>query len=200
MIRTDLGECCIYFEGVEYIFAPSFYAMSQIGTPKEIIKILKEHNTKSFAYNMLDTSCILSACCTSHSHDDLIDLIGQPKLSNKGHIIWQLGKMPMSELGTLQILASNLITKGVIGKPSKKRVNANPKPLIEFNATEYAAAAMVSFNLSREDAWSLTMVEFQSAIDAMYPDDDNTPTSEEMDALFAHTDKINDELNGRERG
>lgn len=197
MIRTDLGECGMHWEGEEYIFSPSFFAMSQIGDKKEIVDLIKNYGASNFVWNMTDAAIILIACCTSHDAEQVTDLIGRPDMSQKGHMIWRLGKLPQTEMVSLQIIAKNLLWSGVIGRPNERRIDEGGEPLTEFDATEYASSAMALLHIDSEAAWRLTMIEFQRAIDTLYPPKEDKPTKREAAELFKRTDDINEMLNRR---
>lgn len=76
------------------------------------------------------------------------------------------------ELKDIMLIASSLITHGVIGRAKVRQLQRNQsKPATsEFRAVEYINAARSHFGMGREEAGSLTMTEFILMINSKYPE------------------------------
>ncbi|WP_226052650.1 DUF6246 family protein [Dickeya chrysanthemi] len=202
-----IGECVISTRQRDYLFRPSFAAMTNIGESVEIVQAFYDlHNDEARqlierAINTYGTTpawlithvsrpafskravlaaiTVLQACCS----DDCSHLTGElvPRKTGKGGVIWRPGSMPVSDLVPV---AQSLITHGIIGKAKVRRLqrHESAERTTEFHAIEYINAARSHFGMSRQEAESLTMTEFVMLLAAKYPDQKGF-TREEYDQL-----------------
>lgn len=188
--------------GDDYIFRPSFLAMSRIGEPDEIVRIfgiihgsetqriieaIEKHQTlnaglfssslNKAAENILSESMrVLQCCCDS----DITHLTGE-WVGEDDRIIYLPGLMPKSDI---IVLAQQLMQHGLIGKAKVRKLQRNEtnESTNEFRAIEYIVAAQTHFGISEEEASRLTMTKFQLLLAAKYPDQKGF-TREEYDKV-----------------
>ncbi|MGG8032533.1 DUF6246 family protein [Klebsiella aerogenes] len=196
----EFGECLITSGDKEYFFRPSLMAMTRIGEPAEIVQafydlcndeltpliqqaaqvyIRDEYSRlpdcvmryiQSGLLNrkaVLAAHTVLTACCD----DDIGELVGwmKPGKSRKRGFMWRPGTMPVAEM---IIVAQNLMMHGIIGKAKVRKLQRHETSdtTNEFRASEYIVAARNHFGISKEEAWQLTMTEFQLMLIAKYPE------------------------------
>ncbi|HGV9240173.1 DUF6246 family protein [Klebsiella aerogenes] len=196
----EFGECLITSGDKEYFFRPSLLAMTRIGEPAEIvqtfydlcndeatplIKLAAQVYIRDEYSRLPDcvlryiqsgllsrkavmaAHAVLTACCD----DDIGELVGWMKLGKfrKRGFMWRPGAMPAPEM---IIVAQNLMLHGIIGKAKVRKLQRHETSdtTPEFRASEYIVAARNQFGISKEEAWQLTMTEFQLMIIAKYPE------------------------------
>ncbi|HDS3244102.1 TPA: hypothetical protein QIF84_003748 [Klebsiella aerogenes] len=196
----EFGECLITSGDKEYFFRPSLLAMTRIGEPAEIvqtyydlcndeatplIKLAAQVYIRDEYSRLPDcvlryiqsgllsrkavmaAHAVLTACCD----DDIGELVGWMKLGKfrKRGFMWRPGAMPAPEM---IIVAQNLMLHGIIGKAKVRKLQRHETSdtTNEFRASEYIVAARNHFGISKEEAWQLTMTEFQLMIIAKYPE------------------------------
>jgi hypothetical protein len=207
----EFGECLITSGDKEYFFRPSLLAMTRIGEPAEIVQtfydLCNDEATPLIQqaaqvyirdeYSRLPdcvlryiqsgllsrkavmaAHAVLTACCD----DDIGELVGwmKPGKSRKRGFMWRPGTMPAPEM---IIVAQNLMMHGIIGKAKVRKLQRyeTSDTTNEFRASEYIVAARNHFGISKEEAWQLTMTEFQLMIIAKYPEQKGY-TREEYDS------------------
>ncbi|MFP1868684.1 DUF6246 family protein [Lonsdalea quercina] len=205
--HKEIGECLISSGDRDYFFRPSLAAMTNIGTPKEIVQTFytlhhDELNTlmdrvmrtyrvvppcitkyiarPQLAKPLLYASMdVLQACCD----EDIAPLVGEiiPSRTGKWGFVYRPGKLSFNDM---LVTARSLITHGIIGKAKVRRLQKNEsrETTTEFNAFEYITSARIHLGISREEAERLTMTEFQLLIAAKYPEQKGF-TREEYDAV-----------------
>ncbi|AWD04371.1 DUF6246 family protein [Klebsiella aerogenes] len=196
----EFGECLITSGDKEYFFRPSLLAMTRIGEPAEIVQtfydLCNDEATPLIQqaaqvyirdeYSRLPdcvlryiqsgllsrkavmaAHAVLTACCD----DDIGELVGwmKPGKSRKRGFMWRPGTMPAPEM---IIVAQNLMMHGIIGKAKVRKLQRHEASdtTNEFRASEYIVAARNHFGISKEEAWQLTMTEFQLMLIAKYPE------------------------------
>lgn len=196
----EFGECMITSGDKEYFFRPSLLAMTRIGEPAEIvqtfydlcndeatplIKLAAQVYIRDEYSRLPDcvlryiqsgllsrkavmaAHAVLTACCD----DDIGELVGWMKLGKfrKRGFMWRPGAMPAPEM---IIVAQNLMLHGIIGKAKVRKLQRHETSdtTNEFRASEYIVAARNHFGISKEEAWQLTMTEFQLMLIAKYPE------------------------------
>ncbi|ENZ7710184.1 DUF6246 family protein [Klebsiella aerogenes] len=196
----EFGECLITYGDKEYFFRPSLLAMTRIGEPAEIVQtfydlcndeatpliqqaaqvyIRDEYSSlpdcvlRYIQSGLLSRKAVmaahavLTACCD----DDIGELVGwmKPGKSRKRVFMWRPGTMPAPEM---IIVAQNLMMHGIIGKAKVRKLQRHETSdtTNEFRASEYIVAARNHFGISKEEAWQLTMTEFQLMLIAKYPE------------------------------
>lgn len=191
---TEIGELRISLADKSFFLKPSFRAMNEIGTPKEIvemyatlngadylqtmqhieglppgaqIQVMKTVSKPVYGRHVLSAAYIvMQACC----EEDVSILIGGWKPTARG-VRYVPGVMPVNDI---IIIARNLLDHGIIGKsPLKipeKMEDSSKKTTNEFHASQYIISARTHFGMTREDAEDLSMTEFQQMIKNKYPE------------------------------
>lgn len=191
---TEIGEMRISLSDRSFFFKPSFRAMNEIGTPKEIVEVyaklngidyvaplqhveylpfgaqmqvMKTISKPVYGRHVLSAAYIvMQSCC----EDDISVLIGGWKPTPRG-VRYVPGTMPVSDI---IIIARNLMQHGIIGKSPLKvpeRLEEQGKKTTnEFHASQYIISARTHFDMTRDDAENLSMTEFQMMIKNKYPE------------------------------
>lgn len=191
---TEIGEMRISLADKSFFFKPSFRAMNEIGTPKEIVEVyarlngidyvaplqhveylpfgaqmqvMKTISKPAYGRHVLSAAYIvMQSCC----EDDASVLIGGWKPTPRG-VRYVPGIMPVSDI---IIIARNLMQHGIIGKSPLKipeRLEEQGKKTTnEFHASQYIISARTHFDMSRDEAENLSMTEFQMMIKNKYPE------------------------------
>ena len=191
---TEIGEMRISLSDRSFFFKPSFRAMNEIGTPKEIVEVyarlngidyvaplqhveylpsgaqmqvMKTISKPSYGRHVLSAAYIvMQSCC----EDDISVLIGGWKPTPRG-VRYVPGIMPVSDI---IIIARNLMQHGIIGKSPLKvpeRLEEQGKKTTnEFHASQYIISARTHFDMTRDEAENLSMTEFQMMIKNKYPE------------------------------
>lgn len=176
--------------GKDYLLRPSFEAMTRIGEPGEIVSTFVA--VHEYDAEKLHDSCVecfgevqpwitsvvnriseerlskaidvLQACCD----EDLTELVGE-WIACGHQISYKPGIMPASEI---VIFAQQLMHHGVVGKAKVRRLQRHESNTgtSEFRAFEYINAARIHFDMSLDEARTLTMTEFQNLLAEKYPD------------------------------
>lgn len=191
---TEIGEMRISLSDRSFFFKPSFRAMNEIGTPKEIVEVyaklngidyvaplqrveylpfgaqmqvMKTISKPVYGRHVLSAAYIvMQSCC----EDDVSVLIGGWKPTPRG-VRYAPGIMPVSDI---IIIARNLMQHGIIGKSPLKvpeRLEEQGKKTTnEFHASQYIISARTHFDMTRDEAENLSMTEFQMMIKNKYPE------------------------------
>ena len=191
---TEIGEMRISLSDRSFFFKPSFRAMNEIGTPKEIVEVyaklngidyvaplqhveylpfgaqmqvMKTISKPVYGRHVLSAAYIvMQSCC----EDDISVLIGGWKPTPRG-LRYVPGIMPVSDI---IIIARNLMQHGIIGKSPLKvpeRLEEQGKKTTnEFHASQYIISARTHFDMTRDEAENLSMTEFQMMIKNKYPE------------------------------
>lgn len=191
---TEIGEMRISLADKSFFFKPSFRAMNEIGTPKEIVEVyarlngidyvaplqhveylpfgaqmqvMKTISKPVYGRHVLSAAYIvMQSCC----EDDVSVLIGGWKPTPRG-VRYVPGIMPVSDI---IIIARNLMQHGIIGKSPLKvpeRLEEQGKKTTnEFHASQYIISARTHFDMTRDEAENLSMTEFQMMIKNKYPE------------------------------
>ncbi|WYD62228.1 hypothetical protein [Salmonella phage gmqsjt-1] len=191
---TEIGEMRISLSDRSFFFKPSFRAMNEIGTPKEIVdvyaklngidyvaplqhveylpfgaqmQVMKTISKPVYGRHVLSAAYIvMQSCC----EDDISVLIGGWKPTPRG-VRYVPGIMPVSDI---IIIARNLMQHGIIGKSPLKvpeRLEEQGKKTTnEFHASQYIISARTHFDMTRDEAENLSMTEFQMMIKNKYPE------------------------------
>lgn len=191
---TEIGEMRISLSDRSFFFKPSFRAMNEIGTPKEVVEVyaklngidyvaplqhveylpfgaqmqvMKTISKPVYGRHVLSAAYIvMQSCC----EDDISVLIGGWKPTPRG-VRYVPGIMPVSDI---IIIARNLMQHGIIGKSPLKvpeRLEEQGKKTTnEFHASQYIISARTHFDMTRDEAENLSMTEFQMMIKNKYPE------------------------------
>lgn len=191
---TEIGEMRISLSDRSFFFKPSFRAMNEIGTPKEIVEVyaklngidyvaplqhveylpfgaqmqvMKTISKPVYGRHVLSAAYIvMQSCC----EDDASVLIGGWKPTPRG-VRYIPGIMPVRDI---IIIARNLMQHGIIGKSPLKvperLEEQGKKNTNEFHASQYIISARTHFDMTRDEAENLSMTEFQMMIKNKYPE------------------------------
>ena len=191
---TEIGEMRISLSDRSFFFKPSFRAMNEIGTPKEIVEVyaklngidyvaplqhveylpfgaqmqvMKTISKPVYGRHVLSAAYIvMQSCC----ENDISVLIGGWKPTPRG-VRYVPGIMPVSDI---IIIARDLMQHGIIGKSPLKvpeRLEEQGKKTTnEFHASQYIISARTHFDMTRDEAENLSMTEFQMMIKNKYPE------------------------------
>lgn len=190
---TEIGELRISLTDKSFFLKPSFRAMNEIGTPKEIVEmyatlngadylqtmqhidglplgaqmqVMKTVSKPVYGRHVLSAAfIIMQACCD----EDISVLVGSYKPTARG-VKYVPGLMPVNDI---IIIARNLLDHGIIGKSPLKvpqRSESQKQTTNEFNASQYIISARTHFGMTREEAEDLSMTEFQQMIKNKYPE------------------------------
>ena len=160
-------------DGAEFTFKPSLSRIASLGTPQEIVSLYAGLHGPRAAQD----SAYVLACLADQ--EDVAALVGW--MDDEGV---HAGLMP---LGEQIIMARHLMQHGIVGKakPGTKQGAYSDS----FKAAEYIAAACVHLGLSRADAESLSMTEFQTMFEMKFPDS-KAKEVPSRDAYKAFMDKL----------
>lgn len=148
-------------EGREYVFRPSFFAISQLSPdPKELRKIfdrIQEPTTAALAY----AHDVLELCYTGS--DDVYAVIGD----------WQEGVFIPGKCATQCVyeLGLKLLVNGMCGRPRA----AGGKRVTRFDPALYVGYCVAHLGVGQQEAWGMTMMELQAGLEAKYPQENDEP-------------------------
>lgn len=180
MANVHAGEIGITWGERDYLFRPSLAAIGSLGDPAYLGKLLARIQRVDMD-GYVCALAVLSACHVCEPAD--IDrLIGYHR-EHKGRLRYVMGSMPPAEI---HILGVRLAVSGIVGEP-KRRGKGDGKPTSGFDPAEFVGAAQAHLGVSAPEAWAMTMIEFQRAMDAKYPPKEDEPeqmTADEAEALY----------------
>lgn len=207
MANTRIGEVGINWNGKDYILRPSFYRLNQLEDCEEYLRNASECLWLIDNGHMPD--CLKLLSCT-RVLDEMADEPLPEKLTGtavptktKGGIKWKVGAMTIRAVCAL---AFGLLKHGMYGKPSRERIElakldkktSEPE---KFDLLKFVGMAMAPNGLgkSSSDAWAMTMIEFQVAMDAQYPLSEKDkaripPPPEVMEKLTSKVNSANHHL------
>lgn len=194
MILTEIGEVGVHYNGKTEVLRPSFYAMSQLGTPREIVEVYASvmHppiDRKTAKQQFDDALIVIHACSTA----DLSEVFGYYNERMK-YVIKK------ADPHHVVPIAQGLLKHGITGAlPEEKPKSGGPKEpeyLREFDSRTYVAMAMAHLGLTEKQAWSMTMTSFVGAMRAKFPTQpgndpgDRAPTAEQHAATMEWFEKV----------
>lgn len=158
-------------DGAEFTFRPALSRIASLGSPQEIVSLYAGLHGPRAAQ---DSAYVLACLC---DQDDATPLVGWTDEQGA-----HSGLMPPDEQ---IIIARHLMQHGIVGKA--KPGKGDGKYSDSFSAAEYIAAACVHLGLSREDAESLSMTEFQTMFEMKFPDSKakEMPSRDDYQAFMA---------------
>lgn len=162
MILADIGEVGVHHNEETIVLRPSFYAVSKLGSPSEIVQLFYRVMNATTEQQVIDDCIPVIWACTE---GDASLLTGYYDVSGD-RLKWVPGSMT---IGQIAVLARHLMMHGVTGDVEKRRRKSGGTYNPEFDAAEYAALAMAHLGLSERDAWGMTMTGFVAAMTAKYP-------------------------------
>lgn len=177
--NTRIGEVGINWNGKEYVLRPSFFNLQQIPDIQEAFDTAAKC-VAQVSSGLIPAQLDIQLCARV-----LDEMAGEPlpeKLTGiiapaitKGGIKWKTGHMSIAAVCSL---AFGLLKQGMYGKPSRERIELakmNESAIIDkdepFDVMPFVGLAMAPNGLgkSASDAWNMTMIEFQAAIDMQFP-------------------------------
>lgn len=205
MALTEIGEVEVSVHGRDWLFRPSFAAMTRLGDPAEIVQMFADLFAEPLpiGHRLLDTQrirefrrrqfraalLVLWAC----SSDDITPLVGGYKPSRSG-LRYQQGFMPLRDI---VVVAQSLMQHGVIGKVKKgeREKQKEAEYAKEFDAKSYVYTAVSHLGMSEREAWDMTMTGFVSAMRAKYPPEKDAgaaaPSVEQHDHTMSWLQRVN---------
>lgn len=199
-VNTSIGDVLIKANGRDYYLRPSFFAMSKIGKPKDIVDTFK-FICRAYEVVVLrvpDNALSLSPLAAFNSVCKVIDacLFDGESSDITGYIKRGKHVQRLVTYHDLVVMAYHLMSYGIAGKP--KRKSKGGEELKEFDVTEYVGMSVAHLGLSNSESWSMTMIEFQRAFDSKFPDeseeegvkDQQKVSQSEYDKLMAEHEKI----------
>lgn len=189
--KIEAGELGVSTAERDYVFRPSFGAMTRLGSPTEIVELFGtlysmpeinpiypvesyrrwEKEVLGVAYD------VLTACC----EDDVTPLIGHVG-SKYGS--WVPGAMPPEHMIPL---ARSLMKHGITGNIKLRGKPKQEDYTNDFKAKDFVASAIAHLGLSEDEAWNMTMTTFAAAMRAKF----GSPKEEELnDIADRHDDNM----------
>lgn len=197
-VNKPIGEVGIKHGEQLYLLRPSFYALSQLGSPSEIVRKYKlvchyfECATgarrmprgvdRLAGYGVCFET--IQACCEV----DVSPLLGRMSYNGKRGLRHVQGAIPYMDI---VVLALHLMRYAIYGNP-KPRKGQKGEELTDFEPASYVGMAVGQFGMSLSDAWNLTMVEYQRAFDGKYPqpEEEKYPDKKEYADAMAWHDEV----------
>lgn len=192
MILTDIGEIGVHVGERVHILRPSLYAMTQLGTPAEIVEVyavvMAELNEGPHRWHQFSEALrVIHACST----EDLCDVFGY--FNGRDKYVRKL-----ADMDDILPLARCLIQHGVTGvnKPLPRRADDPEEYVREFHAAEHVAVAVAHLGMTEREAWNATMTSLVAALRAKYPPMEKdtpgarAPTLEEHEATEAWFERV----------
>lgn len=201
MILVDIGEIGIHTGADCYKLRPSLYAISQLGSPAEIVRLYGA--VMGEAPILADVLGVIHAC----AQEDVSHVFGcfvPARAPGAKGLRYVPGTAKVADTA---ILARSLLRHGVTGAlPPQEAEGDEPAYSAEFDARSYVALAMAHLGATSAEAWQMTMTELVGAMRAKFPPikDQKRPakpmTAPEYDATMEYGDAIMAKLAKRKNG
>lgn len=191
-VLTAIGEVGIEAKGRLHKLRPSFFAMSQIGSPTEIVEatatLLSPDPVRRQLHPWIYRRFIrarfewaLSVCyACAESPESAGELFGGVAPGFK----YRPGLVPPEDI---VLLAKGLIRHGVLGNVLNAKPSSRRDYLKEFVAEKFVAEAMAHLNAGENDAWQMTMTSFIAAMRSKFP-----PAQEKASATAPNKAELTD--------
>jgi hypothetical protein len=185
-INTSIGEASALIGQCEYSVRPSFAALASIGDPEAIDTVIRGcvralETLESEAVPSVTNLCCCSSMLTACS-DIPEEVMGWAE--GETRLLW---RQRLVSINDLVVMANHCVKWGVMGDPRRKltdKKKAKAKGL--FDPQEFVAVLIDEWNMSSQDAWNTTLVEFQRLCEARHKkawgDKPEPPTLEEAKA------------------
>lgn len=185
----SIGQQAIIYSGESYTFTPSFQHIASVGEPEQIVDY--------YNYLTSDNADTVALCSMAY---DVMSACADQKLP-KG-LLWETANSWDGErvvmvkgkvdLSAQILMAVDLLYMGIIGKQFKLKERGDKRALIEFDPSSFVSAAVVHLGMQPEQAWSLTITEFNTFLKDKYPDlyQPDLPSADEIEKLFSSTDSL----------
>ena len=156
MILAEIGEVGIHTGADCHKLRPSLYAISQLGTPEEIVEIYAR--VMGASPPLADALHVIFCCAEEdvshifgHFNEDLKFVPGRAPSEHAVHIA--------------RALLRHGVTSALPPQGEPKDGDYTPR----FVAREHVAVAMAHLGASSHDAWQMTMTELVGAMRAKFP-------------------------------
>lgn len=185
-VITDVGQFIIHVNEIDYLFIPSFFNMTKIGNPEEIVEIFStvfgEINNSNFKQVMQYVDKTLEACCET----DCSVITGYIKGENE-----LINVEPAIPIEDKLVLAQHLLKHGLIGEIPPKKTNDDTDYSNEFHAKKFVYLAVAHLGMREIDAWNMSMTAFQEAMEAKFPSPKNDIVSQDdYDSAMSYADSV----------
>lgn len=164
MILIDIGEVGVVTGELEFVLRPSLYAMSQLGSPSEIVRcyasvMSEEDHAEQFG----DALAVIYACADC----DVSPAFGNFKFTENG-AVYERGSVPVEDILPI---ARCLLKHGITGalKELPRKAGEEPEYTKEFDCREHVSAAIAHLGMTSKEAWQMTMTELVGALRAKFP-------------------------------
>lgn len=208
-VITAIGEQGLtHPDGREVVFRPSLYAMSQLGTPKEIVELFAAIHERPYLIesmpfdapgqiaaaevvnrkivrdhwlNMLFLSWQVMYACADV---DPTPFIGEPGTGYKSY------RPGLVDPEIMLVIARALLRHGLVGPVANKppeqleaeaAEHQGKRGIVEFDALEYVSKAVTHLGMSEAEAWNMTITSFGAHWAAKYGEHKEKRHSEEHD-------------------
>lgn len=179
MLNLSIGDAALEWrrseneEGVNFEFHPSFFSMQRIGEPEDIKFVSDTVYSAANSYSLTGAiswrefnACVdvLQSCCDDDLPHEMTGYYTESGEFVQGAI----------DVHDLIVMAIHMLKFGIHGEPSKRMraLSRKDKPrdaVTLFNPVDFVTSAMAHLGISRDDAWNMTMIEFQKAMEAKFP-------------------------------
>lgn len=185
----SIGQQAIIYAGKSYTFTPSFRHIAAVGEPEQIVDY--------YNYLTSDNADIVALCSMAY---DVMSACADQKLP-KG-LLWETANSWDGErvvmvkgkvdLSAQMLMAVDLLYMGMVGKQFKLKEQGEKRSLLEFDPSSFVSAAVVHLGMQPEQAWSLTITEFNTFLKDKYPDlyQPDLPSADDIERLFSSTDSL----------
>lgn len=179
--QTEYGFAEIRIGDEVHSLVPSFFNISKIGTPTEIVQKMYDISYRGFLF----TKAFDSACEVLHACGLSFELTGWLHFSERQKkFLVRQGILPIEDVF---VLAEHCMLHGVIGSVESNDRDKDKKgePLHEFNIHNYLVDAVEFLGVTMEYAENMTMTQFVKLVKAknenMALRDPNSLRSKEKD-------------------
>ena len=180
MVRTEIGECAITFNGVVYEFRPTFKNIRKICPPDELADLfvdicgrIKQKISVADGFGFSGASellvCELREKCVKVMRACCDTQCTKLTSSDKDFPTWSMAH-----------IAASLLKSGVIGAEKSDRSGSSPKSIVDVY--EFVDIARHHFEMPKSEAEMLTKTEFDRQYKVKFPETKKkgrAPTMEE---------------------
>lgn len=218
-VITAIGEQGLtHPDGREVVFRPSLYAMSQLGTPKEIVELFaaihepprlvesmsfdtegqkaaaERINVKAMKDHWLHMLFLSWQVMYACADVDPAPFIGEPGSRYRSY------RLGLVDPEVMLVIARSLLRHGLVG-PTAQRTpeelkeaaeqHGERRGMVEFDALEYVSKAVTHLGLSESEAWNMTITSFGAHWAAKYGEHKEKRHSTEHDQTMRWLAAVN---------
>lgn len=179
------GELGVDWGEHEYVFRPSFRALANLGDKHRLLTLLNRVQQPT-RHGFITALNVLDAFYTG-DRVQLDRLIGVHR-PVRDRLRYVQGRMPFENV---HALGARLLVNAIVGDPTRKGEKSKGGKVSSFDPSEFVGTAQAHLAVSAADAWDMTMIEFQRAMDAKYPPKEEEkqkemPSEEEAQSVVAY--------------